>query len=139
MIKRKLLEKKNKKNTSIITYISGVLILVIFYSIFHEGFSNHDLRTSIMIWSDALTMSSVIMLGIIGATKLNRIGFFDWIEYSLVLAKFIFTKAKDKEYIDFSDYKDNKERSTIPILPGLVISLSVFFIGIILSIMFYFF
>ncbi len=139
MAKWLTLEKKERnKRVSFLRYFIGCIVMILFYTVFHNGFSPINIQMAIQTWGDAFVMTSILMLAVVAIIKFDRIGYLDWISYSLKTTKFVLSRAKDKEFIGYTDFIINRERGIMPIWPGLVTASLCLFIGIIISVLFYF-
>lgn len=99
------------------------------YCLMNRGFFPPAPRDGLRIWSDSLSMTGVILLGVTGGRKLERMGIFDWVGYGICQAKFLLSRGKDREYTGFYDYRMLKERGTAPLWPWGVMGILFLALG----------
>lgn len=93
--------------------------------------------TGFLLWSDALSMSGVLVLLLAGAFRLDRCGTWDWLLYALYQARFLLRRETDQSYTNFSDYKRLRERSTTPLWPWILTGLLWLSGGLLLGMLYY--
>lgn len=90
-----------------------------------------------LIWSDALSISGILVLLLAGALRLDRFGVWDWFLYTLYQARFLLRRETDQSFTNYDDYRRFRERSSAPLWPWPLTGLLWVGGGLVLGVLYY--
>lgn len=117
--------------------IAAALIMMLYFAANHRSLSLN--AVSILLHAaNACSIAGVLLLLAAGVGWLQKQHMLDWVGYALEQARFLLLRHKDESFINFYDYRTEKEKDYQLILLWPRFWVGIFFLslGMLLSLMF---